>query len=73
MLKQPQKELDTFRKQVKLLIINELLEKDEDFDEAVRRAMGKALKKCPTVSKVIGLNEMENHEILDITTPIEKS
>ncbi len=71
MLKTPHKELSLFQKQMKILYINELLEKDEQFDARIRAAMKKALKKCPELSKSVTLSDMEQHEVLDINNPIE--
>lgn len=72
MLKQSHKELTLFQQQVKLLYLSELLNKDEDFDEGVRELMRKALKKCPDISKIVSLEDMQAHEIADLKQPIEQ-
>lgn len=72
MIKKPHSELTLHEKQKKLLYLNELLEKDEGFDLDVRRAMKRALKRCPELSKLVPMSEMQEHEKLDINNPIEQ-
>lgn len=73
MLKQKHTDLSLSEKQRKLLYISELLMKDLLFDADVRKAMAKALKRCPDLPKLITLSEFEEHEILDINNPIQKT
>ncbi len=71
MLNIPQQELSLFQKQMKILYINELLEKDAIFERQIRMALYRALKRNPELSKPITLSEMKKHEVLDINNPIE--
>lgn len=45
--------------------------KDPQFDEEVRKALHRALKKLPNVSKLITMGDMTAEEIADINNPIE--
>jgi len=71
MIKIPHSELSLHEKQKKLLYISELLEKDKKFDIDLRIAMKRALKRCPELSKLVPMSEMQAHEILDINNPVE--
>lgn len=71
MIKTSYSKLSLHEKQKKLLYICELLEKDAKFGSDLKAAMKRALKRCPELSKIISMSEMENHEILDINNPIE--
>ena len=66
MLKQQHNELSLFVKKIKLLYISELLSKDEEFDEEVRQAMKRALKKCPKMPKLVSTEDLQQWELLDM-------
>jgi hypothetical protein len=71
MLKQKHNELPFFKKQIKLLYINELMEKDEQFDIDVRNALISAIKRTPSISKLVRFEELDENARLDITNPVE--
>jgi hypothetical protein len=70
--KKSHSDLILFEQKIKMVYINELMWKDDDFDKTVRLAMFKALKKKPSLSKVISFGDMDEMSILDMNNPIEK-
>lgn len=72
MIKQPHTELTLIQQQRKLLYISQLLMQDPKFDEEVRAALHRSLKRnVGSLPKLISLSEMTPEEILDINNPIE--
>lgn len=71
MIKTPHNELSLTQMQRKLLYISELLLKDEQFDMDIRRALKRAVKRNPSLSKLVSTKDMTEEEILDINNPIE--
>jgi hypothetical protein len=73
MLKEKHKDLPFFKKQVKLLYINELMEKDEIFEAEVTDALRCALKRSPNLSTLVTFEDLDENARLDIVNPIEQS
>lgn len=72
MFKDPHSEISLAQKKIKLLYISELLAKDKQFDEDVRAALKRAVKRTQSLSKIVCTMDMTQEEILDINNPIEQ-
>lgn len=64
-------DLENNQKMIKSFYINEFLRLDPIFDEIVRKAMLKSIKRGHAPAKRIGLENFTQEEILDITNIIE--
>ena len=64
-------QLENNQKMIKSFYVNEFLRLDPTFDDIVRKAMLKSLKRGHVPAKRIGLENFSQEEILDITNIIE--
>lgn len=71
MIKTDHKQLSLKDKRRKILFISELMEKDSEFDKAVREAMLKSFKRGFKLSKLSSISQMSDEEKLDFNNPIE--